>query len=58
MWIMTNFVKILHNDLKEEYRKFWAGELKYPCGDDCPKGCDGNHYYEHVTEYPKLFKDD
>ena len=41
--------------MKEYHRKLWAGEMPYPCDDDCPEGCDGKHNYELPLEYPDLF---
>ena len=48
--------RILQDDLREYYRKFWAGEIKSPCSCDCPPDCAGNHYYGHVIEYPRYFQ--
>lgn len=58
MKIEANFSKILHSDLLEHTRAFYAGEIKHPCCDDCPDGCDGNHFYMAIDElkYKPLFE--
>ena len=45
----------LFNKLKSHYNNFYAGKLKRPCDDDCPDGCDGDHFYELPDELPDLF---
>ena len=60
MKLDTNFSKILHSDMKEYTRKFYAGEIKHPCDDECPDECDGDHNYpsiDDILEFHPLFKD-
>uniref|UniRef100_A0A6M3L3D5 Uncharacterized protein n=1 Tax=viral metagenome TaxID=1070528 RepID=A0A6M3L3D5_9ZZZZ len=47
----------LYSVLRKHYEDFYAGKLLCPCDEECPKNCDGDHFYQLPTEYPPLFKE-
>lgn len=42
--------------IKKYYKALYDGKLTYPCDEDCPDGCNGDHYYELPVEFPPLFE--
>ena len=50
------FAEVLHKNAQKYWQDFYNGRIKRPCDDECPAGCDGNHYYKINTTFAKLFE--
>lgn len=44
-----------HRDLVTRFHSMYAGEIPFPCSEDCDDDCDGEHYFP--TEFSPLFKE-